>query len=162
MFTILWLKDTAERVLRTVIQAVVAAVVFTGTFDLTSAKTLVFVALTAGLTVVKDALGALLGGTESPASFAPTVSWFLDAFERLAATFVAAFLSALLTGGSYDISTGKQAALAGVAAVASLLMSLFAAGLEPTITPASFVPGRPAETARPARHSRRAGHPPRD
>jgi hypothetical protein len=139
MFTVIWLKDTAERVLRTVLQAVIAAVVLSGPFNLTAAKSVLFVALTAGLTVVKDALAELVSGTASPASFAPTADWFLDAFERLAATFVIAFVSALLVGGSYDISAGKQAALAGVAAVGSLLMSLVASVLHPTISPASFV-----------------------
>jgi hypothetical protein len=58
-----------------------------------------------------------------------TLAWFKDALERLAKTFVQAFLAQITASGLglidaiADVSTMERAAIAGIAAVLSLLMS---------------------------------------
>lgn len=142
MFSIAWLRDTGERVLRSVIAAVIAALVLTGPLNLTAAKGLLFVAITAGLTVIKTALAALIPNGP-PAGVFGTASWAVDAFERVLATFIEVGIAALLTGGSYDVSGLRTAALAGVGAAVSLLVSLIAAPVPSPISPASLVKGPP-------------------
>jgi hypothetical protein len=143
MVTALWLKDLAERVVRTALQAVIAALVLSAPFDLTAAKTLVFVALSAGFTVVVEAVRMLLESRPATGRL-----WSMDTLERLVLTFLQTFLAAFLTTGSYDLNTAKTAALAGVAAIVSLLMSVLAKPVPRTLTPASLVkaPPGPART----------------
>lgn len=66
-------------------------------------------------------------------------AWALDAGERVARTFVQAFLGALGVGQFTSLSAYKAAALAGFAAVLSLVMSTLAAAGTTGAT-ASFVP----------------------
>lgn len=147
MFTSSWLRDTAERVVRSVVAAVISALVLTGPLNLHASKLLLFVAITAGLTVLKTALSALIPvGTEG-ALFGGH-GWGLDAFERLLATFLEVAIAALLTGGSYDLSSLRTALLAGLAAVCSLLISLLALPTINTLSPASLVKATPRQAAR--------------
>lgn len=70
----IWLRDTAERVVATFLQAFLAALL-AGPLDLVSVGTLRAAALggiAAALSVIKAALATRLPGTISPASVAPS------------------------------------------------------------------------------------------
>jgi hypothetical protein len=138
MVTALWLKDLAERVVRTALQAVISA-----PFDLTAAKTLIFVALSAGFAVIVEAIRVLLASAGPYNGPRYSRGWFVDALERLILTFVQAFIAALLTNGSYDLTTARSAAIAGIAAAVSFVMSLLAQPVPRTLTPASLVKAPP-------------------
>lgn len=75
------------------------------------------------------------------------MTWFLDAAERLLKTFVQAFLAQILASGLdlidavQDTTTLEQAAVAGIAAVLSLIFSVVSKWANTdTISPASLVP----------------------
>jgi hypothetical protein len=147
MVTVLWLKDLAERVGRTALQAVITAVLLSDAFDLGALRGLVFVGIAAGLAVLTEGIRALLAATPRSNATPWSRPWLIDAGERLGLTFLQAFLAALLARGNYDLTGAHAAVLAGVAAGLSLLMSMFALPVDDTITPASFVKGTPVQRA---------------
>lgn len=53
-----------------------------------------------------------------------TKTYIKDVAERVVRTFGVAFLTALLTGGVFDLSTTKAAALSGLTAVGTFLLAL--------------------------------------
>lgn len=67
-------------------------------------------------------------------------TWLKDTLERVISTFAQAFLAVLIAAGTdyVNVSTWKAAAVAGGAAVFSVLKSALAAARPNTISPASL------------------------
>lgn len=143
MFTAAWFKDTLERVIKTVLQAFIASLILSSTDHLTLKRELVIAAIAAGLALLKAVVAVAIPSNISPASWATGRSRYLvDIVERFLFTFVQAFAAALLT--DYHISGLRSAALAGIAAALSFLMSLLSLSLPSQTSPASLVPATTA------------------
>lgn len=111
------LRDLGLRALWTFVQATVAAVLYTGLSDLTiSAATL---ALLAGVSAVFSVVKTFAANALSLSTY----STWLDIIWRFVWTFLTAALGILTTGALHDIAVWEGAAVAGLAAILSLLKS---------------------------------------
>jgi hypothetical protein len=152
MFTATWFKDTLERTIKTALQAFLAVIILSGDYHLTAVRAAVIAGLAAAFTVVKAAIAPLLPGLKiTPASWAAgPVRTLLDIGERLIFTFAEVGIALIVKNGDYHLSTLRDAALAGLAAALSLVMSLLSTGM-PAISPASLVTGVRSSSVTPAR-----------
>lgn len=66
--------------------------------------------------------------------------WFIDAAERVVATFVEAFVGLIVVSGQLDVSTAEKAAAAGVIAAAAFVKTLVAKFLTANPNSASLAP----------------------
>ena len=147
MFTATWFKDTAERALKSFVQAFVSVLIVSGAYDLDALKAATIAGITAGLTVVKSVIAALIPSDISPASVASgSRRYIVDGVERLIFTFIEVFLATWLIDPHFNLSSLQDAAIAGLAAGLSALTSLLS-GSVAAISPASLVkPAAPATT----------------
>lgn len=130
----LWARDTAERALSTLVQALIVFLpaFAAGQHDSNFIKTVAAAVITALFTVVLNAAQA----------FAPVIQSFaLDLFVRAVKTFTVTIAGAFTASGAdlFDVTKVKAIAVAALVTVAALIKGVIAAKfVKNTITPASL------------------------
>jgi hypothetical protein len=133
-----WLVDTGERVLTTMVEVAIVYVLAAQAIDGAFWRGLVVALVTGVVNVIKAALTYKIPKPRS---------WALDMMVRALWTFVISLLGALASAGWLDIISmeyWKMIALAGATSVLSMLKSLIAKQRANTITPASLAPASAA------------------
>lgn len=145
MFTAVWLKDNAERIVKTAVQGFVASLVLASTYHLDTSKGLIYALTAAGLCAAKGVVATAIPSKVSPASFSTgTTRYLTDIVERLLFSFAEGFAAALIV--NYHLSGLRSAAMAGVMAAASFVTSAVSLPVPSGISPASLVPAPAAPT----------------
>lgn len=136
----LWLKDTEERVIATVIQSLIVFIAASGPLNASVWKSAVAAVIPGVINVLKQALTTW---TPQPQS------WFGDTSLRAIWTFAITFLGAYSANGLdlFNASLAKMAAMGGFTAVLAVIKAAIAKRVPNTITPASLAtPSTPPAT----------------